>query len=179
LNIADDKLIKGSLRGDEKMQRALYEKYKVQMFRICLRYAIDRSEAEDILQDGFIKIYTDLHQYSFKGPLGGWMRRVMVNAALQHIRKNKRRLQTAEIKEAIHKYTQDHTVYDNLNAQELTNMIQKLPEGYRVVFNLYVVEGYSHKEIAQMLKISESTSKTQLFKAKKALRKMLEFFIET
>jgi RNA polymerase sigma-70 factor (ECF subfamily) len=175
LGLSDEKLVKGCLKGDGSAQKELYEKYKIQLFRVCLRYSKDHNEAEDMLQDGFIKIFTDLHQFSFQGPLGAWMRRVVVNVALQHIRKNKRLEILNEPIEAIaDEYQTDAEVFSNLNIKTLTKLIQMLPDGYRVVFNMYVIEGYSHKEIAEQLNIQVNTSKSQLSKAKNALKKMLE-----
>jgi RNA polymerase sigma factor, sigma-70 family len=168
------KIIAATIKGDENAQRHLYEKYKVAMFGICLRYARDRSEAEDILQEGFIKIFRDLKQFDGRGSLGGWMRRVMVNSALQYLRKWKREFLHVNVDDNHSHLEAPATVYSKLGAEELTRLIQRLPLGYRTIFNLYVVEGYPHKEIAEKLGISENTSKTQLRKAKAALRRMLE-----
>jgi RNA polymerase sigma-70 factor, ECF subfamily len=174
LGLSDEMLVSGCLKRESSAQKALYEKYKVQLFRVCLRYAKDRPEAEDMLQDGFIKIFSDLHQFSFQGPLGGWMRRVVVNIALQHIRKNKRLQMNEDIENIADEYQTDASVFSKMNVKALTKLIQKLPDGYRVVFNMYVIEGYSHKEIAKQLNIQVNTSKSQLSKAKATLRKMLE-----
>ena len=174
LGLSDEMLVSGCLKGENKAQRALYEKYKVPLFRVCLRYAKDRAEAEDMLQDGFIKIFTDLHQFRFQGPLGAWMRRVIVNIALQHIRKNKRLQMNETVDSIADEYQTDASVFSKMNMKALTKLIQKLPDGYRVVFNMYVIEGYSHKEIAERLNIQVNTSKSQLSKAKATLRKMLE-----
>lgn len=169
----DIELVQACLRNDRKHQRHLYEQYKVQMFRICLRYGNNRMEAEDMLQDGFITIFKDLNRYSFKGPLGGWMRKVMVNSCLQHIRKNKNKLFVVDIQDVPEQ--EPPTASEHIpRLQELTQMIQKLPTGYRTVFNLYVIEGYTHKEIAELLTININTSKSQLSKAKKMLRVLLE-----
>lgn len=144
------------------------------MFRICLRYSNSRTEAEDTLQEGFIKIFRDLHQFSSSGPLGAWMRKVMVNTALQEIRKRKHLFPTIDISQLQQQFRTEEDIHSNLHAQALTKMVQSLPPGYRAVFNMYVVEGYSHKEIAEKLAISISTSKSQLFKAKAALKVILE-----
>lgn len=141
---------------------------------MCLRYAKDRPEAEDMLQDGFIKIFADIHQYKGSGALGGWMRKVMVNTALQHLRKQKRRGNPLEITEIADSYQAEETILSDLGARALTSLIQKLPPGYRAVFNLYVIEGYSHREIAEQLAVTESTTKSQLSKAKAMLRRLLE-----
>lgn len=176
--ISEQDLLKGCLQGSNSHQKALYDQYKVPLFRVCLRYAKDRMEAEDILQNGFIQIFSDLYQYKGSGALGGWMRRVMVNTALQHIRKNKKFQATVEVEHIANEYHTEAVAHSNLNAEALTKLIQKLPTGYRTVFNLYVVEGYTHREIAQALDINENTSKSQLSKAKATLRKMLELIGE-
>ncbi|MEM9820048.1 MAG: RNA polymerase sigma factor [Bacteroidota bacterium] len=168
------KIISATIKGDKNAQRHLYEQYKVAMFSICLRYARDRSEAEDILQEGFIKIFRDLKQFDGRGSLGGWMRRVMVNAALQYLRKWKREFLHVNVEDNSAHLEAPAVVYSKLGAEELTRLIQRLPLGYRTIFNLYVIEGYPHKEIAEKLGISENTSKTQLRKAKASLRTMLE-----
>ena len=169
-------LVKGCLNNKRKAQRQLYEHYKVAMFRLCQRYAKDRQEAEDILQEGFIKVFKDLKNYRGDGALGGWIRRVIVNVALQHIRKQKHRLTTVDVNYLPEQAEEDTYDYEETvsRAKELTKFLQQLPTGYRTVFNLYVLESYTYKEIAEALSISVSTSKTQLFKAKAMLRKMLE-----
>ncbi len=163
-------LLEGCLKNDRSCQRTLYEKYKVPLFRVCLRYAKDRMQAEDMLQDGFIKIFSDLHQFNFQGSFEGWMRRVMVNTALQHIRKHKKFRDTIDLDQLNEAFQTSEVATDQLNVQALTRLIQKLPDGYRTVFNLYVIEGFPHKEIAGLLGISENTSKSQLSKAKALLR---------
>lgn len=174
---SDNILLKGCLKGDRNAQKALYEKFKVPMFRICLRYANDRAEAEDMLQEGFVKVFSDLHQFRAEGPLGGWIRRVMVNIALMQIRKRKKLFSDVEIENLSDSVTTDEDIFAEMNAKALTRIIQKLPTGYRVVFNMFVIEGYSHKEIAEKLEVSINTSKSQLSKAKATLRRMLEKII--
>ncbi|MFT5164998.1 MAG: RNA polymerase sigma factor (sigma-70 family) [Saprospiraceae bacterium] len=174
LTLSEKDLFEGCLKGESNCQKALYEQYKVSLFRVCLRYAKDRMEAEDMLQDGFIKIFSDLHQFSFQGPLGGWMRKVVVNVALQHIRKNKKFQHSVELEHISNEHQTDEMATTNLNTQALTKLIQNLPVGYRTVFNLYVIDGYSHKEIGEMLNININTSKSQLSKAKASLRNILQ-----
>jgi len=173
VNVTDEHIIEGCLNGNPKAQRALYEKYKVSMFRLCLRYANDRMEAEDILQEGFINVFRDLRQFNSSGALGGWIRRVIVNVALQHIRKKKRLFPTVALDYAMSETRDVNAVLAQLNAEALTTMIQKLPPGYRAVFNMYAVEGYNHKEIAEQMEISVGTSKSQLSKAKAMLRQQI------
>ena len=159
--------------GNALAQKHLYEQYKVSLFVVCLRYGRDRSEAEDILQEGFINIFKSLPQYTGEGAVGHWMRKVMVNAALQYLRKWKREWHYLDSEDYETAFQTNEEVFQKLGLEELTRLIQQLPMGYRVVFNLYVIEGYAHKEIAELLGVSINTSKTQLFKAKAALRKQL------
>lgn len=175
---SEQKLVERCLREDRQAQRHLYETYKVPLFRICLRYAASRSDAEDILQEGFVRIFKDLPSYRGDGPLGGWLRKVMVNSALQYLRRQKQLLPTVEVDALPDRPDEAHNAFDILEAgaqaEQLTRIIQQLPTGYRTVFNLYVVESFSHQEIATQLGISVSTSKTQLHKAKALLRQWLE-----
>ncbi len=166
----DNRLHRECLQGDPKAHRALYERFKVDMFRICLRYAQNREEAEDFLQEGFITVFKDLAQFRGEGPLGGWIRMVMVRTALQHIRK--RKMLFSEIVDGTPGLSsQDHfDVHTRIDAEHLTSILQQMPAGYRSVFNLFAVEGYSHEEIASLFGISTSTSKTQLFKARQWLQ---------
>ncbi len=170
----EKRLIEGCLKKDRKVQRQLYDQYKVSMFRLCLRYARDRAEAEDLLQDGFVKVFQDLSKYRGEGALGGWIRRVMINTALQHLRKQKMVFPTVEVEKIAETHASEELILSGLRAQTLTMMIQQLPPGYRTVFNLYVIEGYNHQEIADQLGINVNTSKSQLSKAKAMLRSKLE-----
>ncbi len=172
MNLTDNQLAKKCQKGNPTAQRALYEKYKVPMFRLCLRYARDRPGAEDILQEGFIKVFKDIKGYKGTGALGGWIRKVMVNTALAQIRKDAK-LFVVENLDSATDVPGLEDIYSMLEAKALTKLIQKLPDGYRIVFNMYVVEGYAHKEIADQLQITTSTSKSQLSKAKAHLRKMV------
>ncbi len=165
----------GCLKGDPQAQRQLYEAFKAPMFRLCLRYAGSREEAEDLLQEGFVRVFTDLHQYRGQGPLGAWVRKVVLNVALQHLRRQKNAPAILDI-ETLPELPGEaaESLFGQLRAKALTALLQQLPPGYRTVFNLFVMEGHSHREIAEMLGISENTSKSQLSKAKAMLRSMLE-----
>jgi RNA polymerase sigma-70 factor (ECF subfamily) len=168
-------IIKKCLRGNSRAQHTLYENYKVKWFMISLRYANNRAEAEDMLQEGLISIFKDLHQFdSNKASFSAWSSKVMVNASLQYLRKWKKLTFNRSIDEKDEHLPVNEDIYDNLGAKELTALVQELPDGYRTVFNLYAIEGYKHKEIAEMLSISENTSKSQLMKAKNMLRNRLE-----
>ena len=176
----ESQIIAGCKNGDAHAQKQLYERYKGKMMGVCLRYASNRAEAHDIFQEGFIKVFRDLHQYQPVGAFGAWIRRVMINTALKHIRREKRHLFTPiEVSDIEDTYQTNEDVFSSFREKALLKMVQQLPEGYRMVFNLYVIEGYSHKEIAEQLEVSLSTSKTQLRKAKGALRKMIEKEIHT
>lgn len=153
----------------------LYHRYKAVLFGVCLRYAGDREEARDWLQDGFVKIFNDLHKYQPTGPLGAWMRRVMVNTALMHLRKRRLFFENFEVTAFAHPADEnDDNSFDEDLAKTLLQMVQRLPDGYRTVFNLHVLDGYTHPEIAERLGISEGASKSQLSRAKAQLRSLLK-----
>lgn len=173
----NSEILKRAKKGKIDAQEQLYQQYSVMLYVLCQRYARDRSEANDILQEGFITIFKDLNQYTGKGDLGAWMRKVMVNTALQYIRKWKKDWNWESSEDHLLNLEIEESAHSNLNMEEMTKIIQQLPPGYRVVFNMYVIEGYSHKEIASKLDISESTSKSQLHRAKQAIRNKMEAFL--
>lgn len=164
-----DELMEGCKAGKRKMQEALYQQTASKMLVVCMRYAKDRMEAEDVLQLGYIKIFQKIIEYRGDGSFEGWMRRIMVNTAIESYRKNLRTLNVVPIEDA---YEQPATGFDfsRLGMQDLLKVIQKLSDGYRMVFNMYVIEGYSHKEIAGILGISEGASKSQLSRARAILK---------
>ena len=169
----DSYKIKQCIHNDRVAQKELYDLYKTNMFVLCMRYFSEQEEAKDALQEGFIKVFRDLYQYdSSKGALGSWIRRVMVNTCLEKLRKNKVNFQPIDDIKNMVGY--ESSILSDLMIKDLTKLIQLLPIGYRTVFNLYVVEGYTHNEISEQLKISENTSKTQLMKAKNMLRNKIE-----
>lgn len=154
------------------MQEELYRRYSPRMYAVCLRYAGNAEEAEDILQEGFIKVFNKMDSFRNEGSFEGWMRRIFVNTAIEHFRRKKYLLPVTEKEENTieGKYI---SVLDSLSAKDIMQLIQELSPGYRTVFNLYVVEGFSHKEIADQLGISEGTSKSQLSRAKVILQEMV------
>lgn len=164
-----EELMEGCKAGKRKMQEALYQQTASKMLAVCMRYAKDRMEAEDVLQMGYIKIFQKITEYRGDGSFEGWMRRVMVNTAIESYRKNLRTLNVVPIEDA---YEQPSTGFDfsRLGMQDLLKVIQKLSDGYRMVFNMYAIEGYSHKEIAATLGISEGASKSQLSRARAILK---------
>ena len=172
---SDQELVSGILQGSPPHQLALYQHYSVPMFRVLLRFARDKSEAEDMLQDGFIRVFRDMGQYRGDGALGGWIRRIMVNTALSHLRKQRDFVKDVpDFAPYEAKFHTDEDFASNLDAQTLMGYLQKLPPGYRAVFNLYAIDGYSHEEIAEQLGITIGTSKSQLFKAREYLKKILD-----
>ena len=167
----EKELVKACLKGDINSQKCLYNRFASKMMGVCWRYAKTRSEAEDLLQDGFMRVFMDLDQFKGKGSLEGWIRQVIVNVALQHLRK--RKLVFAPMLEIERKSMVDNSyeqMFLNFEVQEILKMMNILPPGARVIFNLYVFEELTHKEIAEKLNITVSTSKSQLFKARNLLK---------
>ncbi len=172
--MTEENLIKKCASGDILAQKAFYEKFAGKMMGVCLRYAKDVEEAEDVLQDAFIKIFNKIPVYEKKGSLEGWVRRIVVNTALDSYRKNKKFQQNIDTDTVDYLLESKNHIIAELSAQDLLVIINNLPEGYKIVFNLFAIEGYSHKEIAERLGITESTSKSQYSRAKKVLRDILE-----
>ncbi len=164
-----NELLEGCRAGNRKMQEALYRQTAPKMLVVCMRYAKDTMEAEDVLQMGYIKVFQKINEYRGDGAFEGWIRKVMVNTAIESYRKNLRSMNVVPIEDA---YDQPSTGFDfsRLGMQDLLKVIQKLADGYRVVFNMYIIEGYSHKEIAETLGISEGASKSQLSRARAILK---------
>ncbi len=171
--MSDQELAKGCIAGRRDAQQLLWKQYSRKMMSVCLRYADSREEAEDVLQEGFIKVFEKIGQWSASGPLGGWIRTVMVNTALTHIRINKKWRDSADIEAADEMDASDIDAVSRMNEDALMKLIEKMPLGYKTVFNLFAIEGYSHKEISDSLGITENTSKTQFLKAKNWLKKHL------
>ncbi len=171
--MTDQEIAKGCVEGKPIAQKYLYDKFSNVMMGVCVRYAGSQYDAQDILQEGFIKVFEKIGQYSGKGALGGWIRTIMINTALVHIRKNKKHRHVEDVEGHGELSTEDFSVLETMSANELMELISKLPDGYRTVFNLFAVEGYGHKEIAEMLGVSESTSKTQFKKARAKLKEFI------
>ena len=147
------------------------------MYIICLRYMNSHNDAQDALQEGFIKVYNKISSYSFSGSFEGLMKRIFINTSIELIRKKKYHRDIDYLKESEIKMTSKIEI-GSMDAKKMIDIIQKLPQGYRTVFNMYVIDGYSHKEISKVLSISESTSKTKLFKARKQLQIKLKGWFE-
>ncbi len=165
------KLIEACRRQDRKAQRALYEKYSPQMFGVCKRYVKNKEDAEDVLLEAFFKVFTNIHQFKGDGSFEGWIRRIVINESLMFLRKKHNfhiRVELTQVDAQT-----PTTAIDKLEAEDIIYFMDQLPTGYRTIFNLYVVEGYKHREIAELLGISINTSKSQLILAKKRLRTLL------
>jgi len=171
-SVTEEELIQGCLNLDPKAQKQLYEKYSAKMFGVCLRYVKDYSEAEDVLVTAFMKVFDRLVQYKGQGSFEGWIRRVTINEALTFLRKYRNMYLEVEI-EKVDREPEFQKLENELEVEDLLNMVKRLPEGYRTVFNLYAIEGYTHREIAKKLEINENTSKSQLSRARKLLQKYL------
>jgi len=167
-------LVKKCLKGDARAQRALFEKFAPKMLGVCLRYAKNTEQAEDVLQDGFVKVFTKLSNYSGNGSLEGWIRRIIVNTALDEIRRNVKFKDNVNVDDVDYKLELNSHIVEGLAADDLMKIVNDLPDGYRVVFNMFAIEGYSHKEIAMQLNISENTSKSQYSRARAYLKVKLE-----
>jgi RNA polymerase sigma factor (sigma-70 family) len=175
--IPENDLIQGCLAGDRKMQEVLYNRFAAKMYAVCLRYSQQDSDAQDLLQEGFIKVFNNLHRFRGEGSFEGWMRRVFVNTAIEHFRKKSAHLTSVSDKEENTIEDFNINAIDHLAAKDIIKIIQELSPGYKQVFNLYVVEGYSHKEIGDLLGISEGTSKSQLARAKTILQKKIKQYL--
>lgn len=162
--------IEGASKGDRKSQKAIYDALSSKMFAVCLRYMGDRDTAEDILQDGFVTLFSKLDSYSGEGSFEGWARRIFVNTALMSLRKNDVLKQSEDVEAAFGVTGNEPSAIQKISYDELMAYIAELPPGFRTVFNMYVVEGYSHKEIAQELGITEATSRSQLLRARALLQ---------
>lgn len=169
----EKQLIEQCLKNDRSAQKALYQTYAPKMYAVCMRYASKRIEADDILQEAFIKVFKYLPTFKFQGSFEGWIRKIVVNTALDHIKRYAEPFDDIDENLSESVVIEPDVVISGLNVQELYALIQQLPEGKRIIFNLYVFEGYSHKEIAEMLGISVMTSKGQFSKAKKILQDKL------
>ena len=170
---ASERLVKACLKGDRSAQNKLYEQLAPKMFPVCLRYMGDREAAQDVLQDGFVTLFSKLDSYSGTGSFEGWARKIFVNTALMQLRRNDVLKESEDLEDARDISSPEPTVYQNLQFQELLALIEELPPGFRTVFNMYVIEGYSHKEIAGELGISENTSRSQLQRARALLQKKI------
>ena len=171
-NVTEALLTELCQKNDAKAQQILYNRYANVMMRICLRYMKEEQSAEDIMIGGFVKVFSKISTFEFRGTgsLDGWIKRIMVNESLMALRKRKKELVGLEV---VHQKSEEANIESIFNREDIFKIVQNLPKGYRTVFNMYAIEGYSHKEIATHLSISENTSKSQLSKARSSLKKSL------
>ena len=162
-------IIKGCIDGKVEFQRKLYERFSSRMYGLCLQYTKNADEAKDILQDGFVKVYKNLHQYSFTGSFEGWVRRIFVNTAIESFRNKKMKFSEMEVHDLAENFSFDY-ILGEISAKEIMALVQELSPQYRMVFNLYAIEGFTHKEIAKQLGITEGTSKSNLSRARNILQ---------
>ncbi len=170
----DKELIERCLENDPRAQEFLYKRFARRMYGVCLRFARNTLEADDILQEGFIKVFTFLKDFRQEGSLEGWIRRTFVNTAINYYHSKENEWKETSIDKAGSFHPVSEDMLEKISAEDLLEIIRELPAGYRMVFNLYVIEGYNHQEIAEMLHISENTSKSQLSRARAALQERLE-----
>ena len=169
-------LVQGALNGKAHCEEALYRRFSVPMFRVCLRYAANKTEAQDMLQEGFMRVFADLRHYRGEGSLEGWIRKVIVRASLRWLKKRKAFSTTQLEPEQLNRLAAPapELEHDGPDSKRVHLLMQRLPAGYRSVLNLYAIEGYRHEEIAQLLDISVGTSRSQLSKARQLLKKMMK-----
>ncbi len=167
-------LIDMCVKNDRKAQALLYKKYSPRLYGTCLRYTGVKADAQEVLQDSFIKIFKNLKNYLGTGSLDGWMKRITIRTAIEHLRKKNRTIQYEELQEPeLNDWTYSYA-FEQLTSEEILNAMKEMPPGYRLVLNMYAIEGYTHKEIGEELGINEGTSKSQLARARKYLYEFLE-----
>lgn len=171
--MTDAELIKGCIREDAGCQKNLFNRYAGPLLGVCYRYARNREDAEDILQDAFIKIFKKMEQFKGDGSFEGWMRKIIVNTALKKytVSRYSKEFSVQEVKDPSDADMNDVPAFNHLTEKDLLALINNLPDGYRLIFNLYIIEGYRHEEIAEMLGIQPGTSRSQLVKARQLLQK--------
>ncbi len=171
--IPEPELIRLCIGNDTMAQNELYRRFAGKMTGVCMRYSRNRTDAQDILQDAFIKIFVNLKSFKGNGSFEGWIKRIVINTSLKHYQKNLRFRNETDIENA-HEVSFDNQIIENMSATELMQKVQIMPDGYRTIFNLYVVEGYQHNEIGELLGITEGTSKSQLSRARNYLMQLLK-----
>ena len=170
----DITLVNECVKGNARAQRMLFDKFAGKMMTVCLRYAKNTDQAEDVLQDGFVKVFMKLSDFKKEGSLEGWIRRIMVNTALDQIRKEVKFKGDLDIEDVGYKLENNAFIEEEMMAEDLMKLVRAMPDGYRVVFNMFAIEGYSHAEIAETLGVTENTSKSQYSRARAYLRDRLE-----
>lgn len=171
--MTEEAILHGCLSNQPAAQQALYQRYSPKMLAVCYRFSKSREDAEDMLQEGFIRVFTQIHQFQSKGSFEGWIRRIIVHTCINQLKKNKRFNESIDITYANHVQVREESVPSIIQAKQITECIRLLPIGYRTVLNLFAIEGYSHREIATLLDIEESTSRSQYTRAKNMLEQIL------
>jgi len=171
--MTEELMLAGCLRNNAAAQEALYNRFSPRMLGVCYRFAKNREDAEDMLQEGFIKVFTQMHQYRNEGALEGWIRRIVVHTCINVLKKNKKFSDSVDIIHANSVHVNEDMIPSIMQAKQVVECIRMLPLGYRTVLNLYAIEGFSHKEIANLLDIEESTSRSQYTRAKAMLEDIL------
>jgi len=171
--MTEEAILQGCLNNNATAQKALYEKYSAKMLSVCYRYAHNREDAEDMLQEGFIKVFGQIHTFQNRGAFEGWVRRIVIHTCINNLKKNKRFNESVDLIHATSLQVMEETIPSIIQAKQVVECIRLLPIGYRTVLNLYAIEGYSHREIGGMLDIEESTSRSQYTRAKAMLEDVL------
>ncbi len=171
--MTEEAILHGCLHNDSNSQRELYSRYSPKMLSVCYRFAHNREDAEDMLQEGFIKVFSQIHTFQNKGAFEGWIRRIIVHTCINNLKKNKKFNDSVDLIHATTMQVREESVPSIVQAKQVVECIRLLPIGYRTVLNLYAIEGYSHKEIAEVLDIEESTSRSQYTRAKQMLEDIL------
>jgi RNA polymerase sigma-70 factor (ECF subfamily) len=172
--MTEEQMLAGSIKNNAAAQEELYNRFSPRMLGVCYRFAKNREDAEDMLQEGFIKVFTQLHQYRNEGALEGWIRRIVVHTCINILKKNKKFADSVDIMYANGIYIKEDMIPAIMQAKQVVECIRLLPLGYRTVLNLYAIEGFSHKEIGDLLEIGESTSRSQYTRAKAMLEDILK-----
>ncbi|MCU7548530.1 sigma-70 family RNA polymerase sigma factor [Chitinophagaceae bacterium LB-8] len=171
--MTEEAILQGCLKNSAKAQKSLYEKYSGKMLAVCYRYAHNREDAEDMLQEGFIKVFSQIHTFKSQGAFEGWIRRIIIHTCINNLKKNKKFKESVDLIHANSLQIREDTIPSILQAKQVVECIRLLPIGYRTVLNLYAIEGFSHKEISDLLDIEESTSRSQYTRAKAMLEDIL------
>jgi RNA polymerase sigma factor (sigma-70 family) len=171
--MTEEAILQGCLRNDASAQKELYNRFSPKMLAVCYRFGHSREDAEDMLQEGFIKVFSQIHTFRNQGAFEGWVRRIIVHTCINNLKKNKKFNESVDIIHATTLHVREESVPSIVQAKQVVECIRLLPIGYRTVLNLYAIEGYSHKEIADMLDIEESTSRSQYTRAKQMLEDIL------
>ena len=171
--MTEEAIIRGCLKNESSAQRELYNTYSPKMLSVCYRYAINREDAEDMLQEGFVRVFSQLHSFEKRGSLEGWVRKVIVHTCINILKKNKKFNESVDLIYANKIHVREESIPAIVQAKQIVECIRLLPMGYRTVLNLFAIEGYSHKEVALLLDIEESTSRSQFTRAKAMLEDIL------